>query len=84
MNRVDFPEFDDISANGDDLERRTDQLRRLAAYERKCYRGALEELGESGTNEQMMRGWRAYCNVADLYGEIYAMEDISPRLERCS
>ncbi|KAL8783073.1 MAG: hypothetical protein Q9213_004885 [Squamulea squamosa] len=38
LNSVDFPEFTVISAKGDDLESKTEQLRRLASYERDCYR----------------------------------------------
>lgn len=66
-----------------DLDIKAVQLKRLAAYERDCYRRALQKLEELGTGEKIMKGLKAYCNVADLYGEIHAVEDISPKLVRC-
>lgn len=88
LNSADFPEFlpDANKAGGedDDVGARVTMLGRIARYERECYERPLGRLRELGLDGRLMRGLRAYCNVADLYGQIYAMEDISPRLERCS
>ncbi|KAL9039004.1 MAG: hypothetical protein Q9214_005053 [Letrouitia sp. 1 TL-2023] len=91
LNSVDFVEFDSaatISFNNnsttssdDDVAVKTHDLRLLAAYERSAYQTALARLQDLVPGK-VLRGLRAYCNVVDLYGEIYAMEDISPRLAR--
>ncbi|KAI4234844.1 MAG: hypothetical protein L6R40_006633 [Gallowayella cf. fulva] len=88
LNSADFPEFasagDSESGNDDDdMERRLGQLRRLAGYERECYGKALERLRQvPGMREKVVRGLEAYCTMNDFYGELYAMEDLSPRLGR--
>ena len=81
LNSVDFPEFGTESGN-DDLDERRRQLKNLAEYEREAYGRAFERLQGLGTEERVMKGIRAFCNVTELYAEIYAMEDISPRLAR--
>lgn len=85
LNSIDFPEFDTgTTEEEDDLQKKLEQLKRLAAYERDCYKMALAKLKDLGIGERVIKGLKAFCNSVDLFGEIYAMEDISPSLERCS
>ncbi|KAL9030546.1 MAG: hypothetical protein Q9180_006893 [Flavoplaca navasiana] len=85
LNSVGFPEFDTgITEEEDDLQERLQQLRRLAAYERQCAKVAFARLGESGVADKVMKGLKAFCNAVDLFGQIYAMEDLTPGLERCA
>lgn len=85
LNSVDFPEFDTgTTEEEDDLQKKLEQLKRLAAYERDCAKMAFAKLSELGLHERVVEGLKFFCNAVDLFGEIYAMEDISPSLERCS
>lgn len=85
LNSVDFPEFDTgITEEGDDLQNRLQQLKRLAAYERGCAKVAFTKLCELGVADEVMKGLKAFCNAVDLFGQIYAMEDLTPGLERCA
>ncbi|KAL9032875.1 MAG: hypothetical protein Q9214_007775, partial [Letrouitia sp. 1 TL-2023] len=77
LNSVDFLEF---CIEGVDLEAKTQQLQRLAKFEKEGYERALERLRALGTDERKIMGMKAFSNTAELYGEIYAMEDITPRL----
>ncbi|KAL8955969.1 MAG: hypothetical protein Q9193_006362, partial [Seirophora villosa] len=77
LNSVDFPEFDTTDQE-DVLESRIKQLKRLAAYERECAKNALAKLIQMDVDEQVVRALKAYCNAVDLYGEIYAMQDVTP------
>ncbi|KAL9609062.1 MAG: hypothetical protein Q9167_006141 [Letrouitia subvulpina] len=79
LNSVDFLEF---CIGGCDLEARTQQLQRLAEFEKEAYGRALERLRALGTEERKIMGMRAFSNMAELYAEIYAMEDITPRLAK--
>ncbi|KAI4209555.1 MAG: hypothetical protein LQ351_007546 [Letrouitia transgressa] len=90
LNSVDFGEFDSSattssnsssSSSDDEVAVKSHDLRLLAAYERSAYQTALARLQDLVPGK-VHHGLRAYCNVVDLYGEIYAMEDISPRLAR--
>ncbi|KAL8685093.1 MAG: hypothetical protein Q9224_005969, partial [Gallowayella concinna] len=86
LNSADFPEFDtracDTQEQDDDLRRRLEILRRLAGYERECYQRALEKLSGLGIHDRVLKGLRAFCNLVDIYGQIYAMEDPGIRVER--
>ncbi|KAI4192653.1 MAG: hypothetical protein LQ348_003080 [Seirophora lacunosa] len=83
LNSVDFPEFDTTDQE-DDLESRIEQLKGLAAYERECAKNALAKLIQMDVDERVVWALKAYCNAVDLYGEIYAMQDVTPSLARCS
>ncbi|KAL8670983.1 MAG: hypothetical protein Q9168_004497 [Polycauliona sp. 1 TL-2023] len=83
LNSVDFEEFGIGDAEEEDLQTKLRSLRRLAAYERGCAEVALEKLNKAGVAEKVLRGLKACSNAVDLFGQIYAMEDISPSLERC-
>lgn len=87
LNSIDFAEFDPGSPpehGDDDLQARLAHLRRLASYERECSRMALAKLRAVGVGERAMQWLQAFCNAIDLFGQIYATEDISPTLQRCS
>ena len=79
LNSIDFAEF---GAESDNIETKTQELQRLAEYEKEAYSIALERLKELSLDERKVRGIRALCNMGELYAEIYAMEDITPRLAR--
>ncbi|KAL8875879.1 MAG: hypothetical protein Q9198_005827 [Flavoplaca austrocitrina] len=85
LNSVDFPEIDTGSMEeAEDLQDRLQQLNRLAAYERDCAKVAFARLGELGVADKVMKGLKGFCNAVDLFGQIYAMEDLTPGLERCA
>ncbi|KAL8882666.1 MAG: hypothetical protein Q9198_000379 [Flavoplaca austrocitrina] len=85
LNSVDFSEFDSGSTEeAEDLQNRLQQLKRLAAYERDCAKVAFARLGELGVADRVMKGLKGFCNVVDLCGQVYAMEDLTPALERCA
>ncbi|KAI4213347.1 MAG: hypothetical protein LQ351_004088 [Letrouitia transgressa] len=77
LNSLDFLEF---CMGARSLEAKTQQLQRLAKFEKEAYGRSLERLQALGTDEKKIMGIRAFSNMAELYAEIYAMEDISPRL----
>ncbi|KAL8900626.1 MAG: hypothetical protein Q9192_000970 [Flavoplaca navasiana] len=84
LNSVDFPEFDTGSTEeAEDLQNRLQQLKRLADYERDCAKVAFARLGELGVADKDMKGLKGFCNAVDLFGQIYAMEDLTPGLKRC-
>ncbi|KAL8818887.1 MAG: hypothetical protein Q9223_002566 [Gallowayella weberi] len=90
LNSADFPEFDTRTFDGkqedeeEELQRKLQKLRRLAGYERECCRRALERLEGLDIHDQVIKGLRAYFNLLDLMGQIYAMEDPGLRSERGS
>ncbi|KAL8803019.1 MAG: hypothetical protein Q9182_003445 [Xanthomendoza sp. 2 TL-2023] len=88
LNSADFPEFDTRTFDGkqedeqEDLQSKLQRLRRLAGYERECYRRALERLEGLDIHDRVIKGLRAFCNFLDLMGQVYAMEDPGLRSER--
>jgi len=88
LNSVDFPEFEGMCAT----ERKKEALFALAEYERSCLNKALQHLdcearkfpthgpGSGQIKERQMDIWRMFCDVTDLYGQIYVVRDIASRM----
>ncbi|KAI0530101.1 terpene synthase family protein [Xylaria digitata] len=73
------------------LQAKKNALFELAEYERGCLNEALVRLQEafkcvSRTSNQRrvvnrdMEIWRMFCNITDLYGQIYCVRDIASRM----
>ena len=63
----------------------------LAAYERSCLDGALEKLkmvcgseGEEGTGAGFWRAVKTFVEVTDLYGQMYLVKVLTPRIQQAS
>ena len=89
VNSVNFPEYD----NADSVEDKKSALWELAQYERACLDDALARLGgaaassktppaaaDGGAAERHMALWQMFCDVTDLYGQIYVVRDIASRM----
>ena len=93
LNSVNFPEFETISGTGlavDAMDAKKKALFKLAEYERSCLDEALRRLSEEASGpqgsdsfkaatvkERQIAIWRMFCNVTDLYGQIYVVRDIA-------
>ena len=93
LNSVNFPEFETISGTGlavNSMDAKKKALFELAEYERSCLDEALRRLSEkrSGSRdsygfeaetvkERQIAIWRMFCDVTDLYGQIYVVRDIA-------
>ncbi|RAL02627.1 terpene synthase family protein [Aspergillus ibericus CBS 121593] len=88
LNSIHFAEFG--SETVDDLKKKA-ELFRLAEYERECWNNALPQLEaamcEGKNPDEAMRGSRRmrivryFCDVTDIYGQIYVLRDISSPIE---
>lgn len=77
LNSVDFPEFQAPLELGESEDSMKAVLLRVAEYERKCLNGALAALrGVCG--EGLWRAVKVFCDVTDLYGQMYMLEDLTP------
>ncbi|PWY93642.1 hypothetical protein BO94DRAFT_615056 [Aspergillus sclerotioniger CBS 115572] len=89
LNSIHFPEF-----SGTDDGTKQAVLFNLAQYERKCLNDALERLIKEMLNgpdaeairlsERRMHLVRMFCDVTDLYGQIYVLQDMSSFIRRRS
>ncbi|KAI0008534.1 Copalyl diphosphate synthase [Xylariaceae sp. FL0662B] len=90
LNSINFPEFQRVRTTLSDLtDVKKEALFRLAEYERSCVNQALNRLvsestspdgrspGEKERNERQMAIWKMFCDVTDLYGQIYVVRDIT-------
>ena len=84
LNSVNFVEF---GANGTatrDLPIK-DELFRLAEYERDCWNQAMARLDTlaqgDGQKKRTLRKLKLFCDVTDLYGQIYVARDIGSRTQ---
>ena len=58
-----------------------EELLKVADYERGCLEGALEALrGEC--EERLWRAVKCFVDVTDLYGQMYMVKDLTPRIGR--
>jgi len=87
LNSVDFDEFTCETGDdaGDDkvLQTKKKTLFELAQYERSCLEDAMGRLGEEMQGCKMSRPmevWKMFCDVTDLYGQIYVVKDIASRM----
>ncbi len=77
LNSVDFPEFQVSSKPGESEDSIKADLLRVAEYERKCLDGALAAL-RGICEEKLWRAVKVFCDVTDLYGQMYMLEDLTP------
>ena len=93
LNSVNFPEFETISGTElakDATNTKKKALFTLAEYERSCLVEALRRLSEKDggaqdsyrfeaqtVKERQIAIWHMFCNVTDLYGQIYVVRDIA-------
>lgn len=84
LNSVDFPEFGTMGEEDENLRSKIAELRRLADYEIECCKMAFARLSELRLDKRMIHGLRFFSNILDLYGQMYAMQDYSPELEKRS
>lgn len=87
LNSVNFPEYD----TSGDIEDKKRALFELAEYERSCLNDAKARLAEwshprvdksttGAPKARLMDIWQMFCDVTDLYGQIYVVRDIASRL----
>ncbi|PYI10667.1 aphidicolan-16beta-ol synthase [Aspergillus sclerotiicarbonarius CBS 121057] len=88
LNSIHFAEF-----GGEDVDdsRKKGKLFQLAQYERGCWNHALPQLEaamcegmkpeEAMLGSRRMRIVRYFCDVTDIYGQIYVLRDISAPIE---
>ena len=84
LNSVDFPEFQPEGAQGQGQVADgalKDALLRVAAYERKCRDMALAEL-KNVCEERVYDAVRVLCTMADFYGQLYLLADLTPYVVR--
>ena len=93
LNSINFPEFETISGTGlpvNAKDAKKTALFELAEYERSCLDEALRRLSEKSGGSRDSRSfetetvkerhiaiWRMFCDVTDLYGQIYVVRDIA-------
>ncbi|KAK8103055.1 hypothetical protein PG984_016201 [Apiospora sp. TS-2023a] len=87
LNSIDFPEYDSTPGGAEGKKR---ALFDVADYERTCLDHAFRKLravsrdtGDIHLNQMQGRQmdiWQMFCDVTDLYGQIYAVRDIGSRV----
>ncbi|KAF3067424.1 Copalyl diphosphate synthase [Daldinia childiae] len=90
LNSVDFPEFAMNSegngsgfGDGFALVAKKKSLYELAQYERSWLGDAMGHLGDEMRDigrRRQMEVWTMFCDVTDLYGQIYVVKDIASRM----
>ncbi len=78
LNSINFPEFVSRESRGSDQDLK-DRLFRLASYERKSLELAQSEL-EKVANPIIMRTVRTFCDVTDMYGQMYMLKDLTHKI----
>ncbi|KAI0099185.1 Copalyl diphosphate synthase [Nemania sp. FL0031] len=91
LNSLNFTEFDNEWDAGTEGEKAA--LFRVAEYERSCLDGALSHLEKEGDlaaglrspdarqlNRRRMVIWRMFCDVTDLFGQLYVVRDLASRM----
>ena len=78
LNSINFPEFGSRESRGSDQDLK-DRLFRLASYERKCLELAQSEL-EKVADPMIMRTMRTFCDVTDMYGQMYVLRDLTQKI----
>ena len=78
LNSVDFAEFrEGRQGTGKGFK---DALLRLAGYERRCLDLALAELKKNTCDGRVYEAVKILCDVTDMYGQMYALKDLTPYL----
>ena len=80
LNSVDFAEFQ-AEGSADEAKK---ALFSLAEYERECLAIALVRLQQAGGQadnwQRKMAVIRLFCDVTDLYGQLYVVRDMGTRM----
>ena len=84
LNSINFPEYESYTSP----DSKKTALFQLAEYERSCLNVARERLGaetRSPSDAAKVKGrqmelWDMFCDVTDLYGQIYVVRDIASRM----
>lgn len=93
VNSINFPEYHQ-PVTSDGAGASVDEQRRalfdLAQYERACLDDALRRLQDvprstgdmavDRVKDRQMAIWKMFCDVTDLYGQIYVVRDIASRM----
>lgn len=91
VNSINFPEYHQpISGGSVTIDQQKRALFDLAQYERACLDDALRRLQDiprstgdlavDGVKDRQMAIWKMFCDVTDLYGQIYVVRDIASRM----
>jgi len=88
LNSINFPEFGLKRGDDNSLNDKMKTLFKLAEYERSCMEEARRRLGQeqrspsdaAKVKERQMALWYMFCDVTDLYGQIYVVKDIASRM----
>ncbi|MCJ1351255.1 MAG: hypothetical protein MMC33_001239 [Icmadophila ericetorum] len=80
LNSVDFYEFSHEGQHGDVMKAKI-ELFQIAKYEQKCLDLALSEL-EKKSKSHMFNSIKAFCDVTNMYGELYVLKDLTPRVRK--
>ena len=85
LNSVNFPEFFTKSADGIsalNVSVAKERLKQLSDFERECSELIMRRL-ESLVELKTLKSLRTFRNVIYLGGQIYAVDDFSPTVEKC-
>lgn len=80
LNSLNFPEFSHPQGENTDATLKQ-RLMEVATYERMCLDASLDKLREI-TSEEVWKVVKAFCDVTNLYGEMYILKDLTPSLKR--
>lgn len=78
LNSIQFPEFGASSATDEDLRRK---LFNVAEYERRCLENSLADLKEAASSH-IFKAIKVFCHTADMYGQMYVLKDLTPRIKK--
>ena len=76
-----LPASHDHPAEELDIPKARQSLRQLAAFERECYERDMRML-KPLINVQTLKALRTFCNATDLGGQMYAVDDFSPKINK--
>ncbi|KAK4174302.1 hypothetical protein QBC36DRAFT_43293 [Triangularia setosa] len=76
-NCVNFPEFEGC----DTKEKIKKEMMGIAGFERRMLESASRELEGENVGERVMRGLGVFISAADVYGEMYLVRDMTPRVK---
>ncbi|KAI1454031.1 Copalyl diphosphate synthase [Annulohypoxylon moriforme] len=94
LNSVNFPEFEEKGVRPEQkVQRKKEALFKIAEYERNCLDISFKRLEEESKNAGGGRGpdtqlsysrrmviWSMFCDVTDLYGQLYVVRDLASRM----
>lgn len=82
LNSINFPEFHKgLSATTIEETVLKERLFRLCNYERKCLDLSMAEL-KKVCSEDKAKQIQVFCDVTDLYGQMYMVKDMTPAVKK--